>query len=130
TEDKGVKKKKDRNFKLDKKDQKLCEIAVKALEARFRKAYGGGGWRYDKEGKGESDPLVDVSATQYAILGLKAATRLGIKYDKKLLVEVFRFLRGQQDKDGPVVEATWTLTSDFDGQQEPAGKAPRKFRAR
>jgi RNA polymerase sigma-70 factor (ECF subfamily) len=127
---KDDKKKKDRSFKLDKKDQKLCEIAVKALEARFRKAFGGGGWRYDRESKGESDPLVDVSATQYAILGLKAATRLGIKYDKKLLVEVFRFLRGQQDKDGPVVEATWKLTSDVDKQPEPADRAPREFKAR
>src|SRR5690606_34547383 len=33
--------------------------------------------------------------------------RLGIRYNKQMLVEVFRFLRGQQDKDGPVVKARW-----------------------
>jgi hypothetical protein len=118
TEDKGAKKKKkDRNFKLDRKDQKMCEIAVKALEARFRRAYGGGGWRYALPDRGEQDPEVDVSATQYAILGLKAATRLGIKYDKKLLLEVFRLLRGQQDKDGPVVQGKWKKRADDDGKK-------------
>ncbi|MCG3182466.1 MAG: hypothetical protein ICCCNLDF_00528 [Planctomycetes bacterium] len=123
TEDKGAKKKKkDRNFKLDKKDQKICEIAVKALEARFRKAYGGGGWRYAKDGMGENDPNVDVSATQYAILGLKAATRLGIKYDKKLLFDVFRFYRGQQDKDGPVVKAKWKKSAGDDEDDKKKGR--------
>lgn len=119
TEEKGAKKKKkERNFKLEKKDQKLCEIAVKALEARFRKAYGGGGWRYAKPNMGENDPEIDVSATQYAILGLKAATRLGIRYDKKILVEVFRFLRVEQDKDGPVVKAKWKKSDDGEDEKK------------
>ncbi|MCA8917013.1 MAG: hypothetical protein KDB90_16610 [Planctomycetes bacterium] len=119
TEEVGAKKKKkDRNFKLDRKDQKICEIAVKALEARFRKgAYGGAGWRYAKPGMAEQDPMVDVSASQYAILGLKAATRLGIKYDKGMLVEVFRFLRGQQDKDGPEVKAKWKKAKSDDDKK-------------
>ena len=125
TEEKGAKKakkKKDRNFKLDRKDQKMCEIAVKALEARFRKgAYGGGGWRYAKGGMGETDPMVDVSATQYAILGFKAASRMGIKYDKSTLVEVFRLLRGQQAKDGPVVKAKWKGSKDDDDKKKDRG---------
>jgi hypothetical protein len=119
TEEKGAKKKKkDRNFKLEKKDQKMCEIAVKALETRFRKAYGGGGWRYAKGGMGENDPEIDASATQYAILGLKCASRLGIKYDKKMLFEVFRFYRAEQDKDGPAVKAKWKKSADDDEKDE------------
>ncbi|MCA8919801.1 MAG: hypothetical protein KDB32_12045, partial [Planctomycetes bacterium] len=119
-EERGAKKKKkDRNFKLDRKDQKLCEIAVKALESRFRKAYGGGGWRYFRRGMDESNPEVDISATQYAILGLKAASRLGIKYDKSMLVDAFRLLRGQQDKDGPVVKAKWKKSGADQGKKSP-----------
>ncbi|MBZ0136567.1 MAG: hypothetical protein K8I27_09360 [Planctomycetes bacterium] len=122
TEEKGAKKKKkDRNFKLDRKDQKMCEIAVKALESRFRRAYGGGGWRYAKDGVGASDPQVDVSATQYAILGLKCATRLGIRYDKKLFLEVFRMLRGQQDKEGPVVKGKWKKREGDDDDKKGRG---------
>ena len=119
TEEKGAKKKKkERDFKLEKKDAKICEIAVKALENRFRKAYGGGGWRYAPPNQSEMDPEIDVSATQYAILGLKAATRLGIKYDKKVLLEVFRFLRGEQDKDGPVVKAKWKRAAGDDDEKD------------
>ncbi|MCA8912177.1 MAG: hypothetical protein KDB82_10760 [Planctomycetes bacterium] len=135
TEEKGAKKKKkDRNFKLDRKDQKMCEIAVKALESRFRKAYGGGGWRYAKSGMGESNPEVDCSATQYAILGLKCASRLGIKYDKSVLVEAFRFYRAQQDKDGPVVKAKWKKSADDDEKKKKrstgTGDEPPELKAR
>ena len=136
TEEKGAKKKKkERNFKLDRKDQKMCEIAVKALEARFRKAYGGGGWRYAKGGMGENNPEIDVSATQYAILGLKAATRLGIRYNKTMLIEVYCFLRGEQDKDGPVVKARWKQSDDGDDakkKERKTGSAPteQEFKAR
>jgi hypothetical protein len=136
TEEKGAKKKKkERNFKLEKKDMKMCEIAVKALETRFRKAYGGGGWRYAKQGMGEADPEIDASATQYAILGLKCATRLGIRYDKKLLLEVFRFYRGEQDKDGPVVKAKWKRSADDEddkkkGRGTSSEGPPPEFKAR
>ncbi|MHC4841652.1 MAG: hypothetical protein ACYTDT_11985 [Planctomycetota bacterium] len=109
TEDAGAKKKKKkkkkRNFKLSKDDEKLVKLAVKALEHRFRKAYGGGGWRYGPKGVGESKPLIDVSATQYAMLGLKAATRLGVGYNKSALFSMYHYYRGQQDADGPVVKA-------------------------
>lgn len=109
TEDAGAKKKKKkkkaRNFKLSKEDKKLVELAIKALEKRFRKAYGGGGWRYAPPGAGENKPIIDVSATQYAMLGLKAATRLGFEYNKSFLFSMYHYYRMQQDKDGPVVKA-------------------------
>ncbi len=108
TEEKGAKKakekKKERNFKLSKEDQKLAELAVKAIESRARKAYGAKGWRYQPTGRGESQPEVDVSATQYAMLGLKCASRLGLRYDKSLLMDSYHLFRSWQDQDGPVVK--------------------------
>jgi hypothetical protein len=148
TEEKGAskKKKKDRDFKLESKDRKLCEIAVKALQMRFRSGvYTGGGWRYHRKGAGENDPEIDVSATQYAILGLKCATRLGIRYDKTILIESFRFLRAQQDKDGPEVKARWKSNDEGEsdepkdkkagkgaprGKDSPADEQPATYRAR
>ncbi len=104
TEDHGAKKKKKkRNYRLAKEDRKICEIAIKGLEKRFRRAYGAAGWRYAYPNMGETKPQIDISATQYAMLGLKAATRLGIEYDKKMVMDAFHFFRKQQDKDGPKV---------------------------
>lgn len=124
TEEEGAKKKRpDRDFKLSREDRRLCEIAIKALEKKFRSAYGGGGWRYKEQGVGENDPIIDVSVTQYAILGLKAATRLGVRYDKQLLVDTYRFLRGQQDKEGPEVKASWRRTQD---EEEDKGRRGRR----
>ncbi len=125
TEEKGAKKKKKaRDFRLDRKDMKMCEIAIKGLEKRFRK--GDGGWRYDPKGMGESDPQVDVSATQYAILGLKAATRLGVRYDKKMLLEAYRYLKAQQDKDGPEVKARWKKSKEDEEDGDSRKKPDRR----
>jgi hypothetical protein len=108
TEEQGAKRRApDRDFRLERRDRQMAETAIKAITHRFRSAYGGGGWRYQSTGVGENDPVIDVSATQYTILGLKAATRLGIGYDKQMLIDAFRFLRGQQDKEGPEVKARW-----------------------
>jgi hypothetical protein len=90
-----------RNFALNRDDQRMAELAVKSLEARFRRAYGGGGWRYHAEGMGEDRPRIDISATQYALLGLRTATRLGVRYDRSILFEVYELLRNHQDSEGP-----------------------------
>lgn len=104
TEEKGAKKKKKKRvFKLSKKDRKVCEIAIKALESKFRRAYGGGGWRYARKGVGQTKPMIDCSATQYAMLGFKCATRLGMGYDKSMIMESVHYYLRQQDKDGPEV---------------------------
>ncbi len=129
TEEKGAKeakkKKKERNFKLSKEDQKICELAVKALEARARKAYGAQGWRYQPSGRGENQPDVDISATQYALLGFKCASRLGIRYNKSILMDAFHLFRTWQDKDGPEVVRK---AKDADGKavEEPEDKEPKK----
>ncbi len=107
TEEKGAKKAKENKKKLalilSPADKKIAELAVKALEKRMRKAYGGNGWRYAFPGVGEQDPDIECSASQYAIMGLQCATRLGLKYNKSNLIDVYHFYRTQQDKDGPEV---------------------------
>ncbi len=105
TEDKGAKKKKkDRKLVLDPKDRKLAERATKALEEAFQKGpYGTGGWRYNNP-ENNPGPKIDVSATQYAMLGFGAASRLGIAYKKDKVLIAYKFFINEQDKDGkPVV---------------------------
>jgi RNA polymerase sigma-70 factor (ECF subfamily) len=119
-----------RNFKLEKKDQKMCEIAIKALEHRFHRAYGGGGWRDDNFGGGEDAPEIEVRSTYHAIQGLACAARLGIRYDKKMLIEAYRFLRGEQDKDGPLVRGKWSVSLVGGGKEEAAERTSNKLRAR
>lgn len=104
TEEKGAKKKKkDRKITLDPKDRKLAERATKALVEAFQKgAYGTGGWRYNNP-DGNPGPKIDVSATQYAMLGFGAASRLGISYKKDCLIDAYKFFMAEQDKDGPAV---------------------------
>jgi hypothetical protein len=107
----------DRRLNLSREDRRVAELAVRALEMRFRRAYGAAGWRYQPTGRGTSNPEVDVSATQYALLGLKSATRLGIAYDKSMLMEIFHLLRQWQDEDGPKMESRF----DEDGQEVDRG---------
>lgn len=106
TEEKGAKKAKERKkapIVLSAQDKKIAELAVKSLINRYRKAYGGGGWRYAPSGVGENDPVIECSATQYALMGFLCATRMSIAYDRAFLMDVFHFYRTQQDKDGPEV---------------------------
>lgn len=104
TEEKGAKKakheKKDRKLNVDPKHRKLAERAVKALDNAFQRAYGTGGWRY-RNPTTDPGPKNDISATQYALLGYGAASRLGIGYKKENLFEAYKFFIAEQDKDGP-----------------------------
>lgn len=122
-----------RRLKLERADARLCEIAVKALQARFRDdVYGGGGWRYHKAGVGLDNPQIDVSATQWAILGLKAASRLGLRYDKSILLKAFAFLKDQQDKQGPEVSERWKRGSEISDEERASASSsqPEKLQAR
>jgi hypothetical protein len=56
-----------------------------------------GAWRYPGGG-------FDLSNTQYALLGLKAATRCGLKIPSEAWVESLKFLLDWQEKDGPEVK--------------------------
>lgn len=125
TEQAGAQKAKEQRKKrprpnLSVEDRRVCDLAVKALIARFRKAYDAGGWRYDTPNFGQRDPDVDCSATQYALMGLMCATRLGLEYDKGVLFDVFRLYEAEQDKDGP---------SAAEPEAEGAGKPDKTTRS-
>jgi hypothetical protein len=119
----------DRKLNLSREDRRLAELAVKALEMRFRKAYGAAGWRYQPTGRGANAPEVDVSATQYALLGLKAASRLGIGYDKSMLMDCFHLLRQWQDEDGPKVERRFDEDGEEDKEDEREARRRRGDRS-
>jgi hypothetical protein len=55
-----------------------------------------GTWRYPEGG-------FDLSNTQYALLGLKAAVRCGVKVPQKVWQDALAFLLTYQDADGPEV---------------------------
>lgn len=57
----------------------------------------GGQWRYPEGG-------FDLSNTQYALLGLKAADRCGLKVPLSTWTESLDFLLGYQEADGETVE--------------------------
>ncbi len=57
---------------------------------------GDGVWRYPSGG-------FDLSNTQYALLGLKAALRCGIKVPTRVWLDALRFLLDHQEKFGPPV---------------------------
>ena len=56
----------------------------------------GGTWRYPEGG-------FDLSNTQYALLGLKAADRCGLKVPTEVWRSALTFLLGYQEADGPEV---------------------------
>ncbi len=55
-----------------------------------------GYWRYPQDG-------FDLSNTQFALLGLHAATRCGIKVSQHVWLDALRFCLGHQDKTGEPV---------------------------
>ena len=64
-----------------------------------------GGWRYGGmsvplDMEGGKPGVADVSATQYALLGLHAARRMGIPVNPDVFYRASDFLMAQQDPDG------------------------------
>jgi len=127
TEEKGAKKEKkpDRVLNVSPIHRKLCERAVKCLDSAFTKAYGTGGWRYHNP-TNDPGPKNDISATQYAMLGYGAASRLGIGYKKEYLFEAYKFFIAEQDKDGPKIERVENGGKDEPKKEEKPAKDPDK----
>ena len=61
-------------------------------------------WGYPKGPDGAGDWGGDLSNTQYALLGLKSASRCGIKVDEKDWMRVLRIVLGAQERKGPRVK--------------------------
>ncbi len=90
-----------------------------------------GGWRY---GSGSATPLdmeggkpgvADVSATQYALLGLHAARHMAIPVDSQVFYRASDFLLAQQEAEGPktsrVTERAQTGADNPKPEEEAAG---------
>jgi len=90
-----------KEFKRDLPDARRA-WAMKVAEALERNASKPGSWAY---GKRRGEPWPDTSNTQYAVLGLRAAARLGYKADPRTWLGVlqhFRIMRGKERLSGNV----------------------------
>jgi len=86
---------------LQSNEQKLAESVVKWLEAAQSPA---GGWRYGPPFPAEGGFDEDISATQFVLLGLKSATRLGFSAKKTTFLKALKYNLDQQETDGPVIK--------------------------
>jgi len=75
------------------------ELAQKCVEF-LAKNQGPSGWTYPPTANGYSE---DVSNTQYALLGLDAAERLGVEVAKEIYEKAQELFVTNQEKDGPDV---------------------------
>ncbi len=76
----------------------LVEELVKFLKDSFVKS--ANGWRYPGVTGGSPEGAVDLSNTQYALLGLNAAARCGTAAPPELYLKVLEYLLATQLKDG------------------------------
>lgn len=89
-------------------DRQKLQECVQWLVAHRSKQFDGAGWRYPQ---GEIDQ--DNSNTQYAMLALKSARRLGADVPLDLFAKVADFFVAQQDATGP--EVPWFAVPAADG---------------
>lgn len=82
-------------------------FAGKLVNTLLGAQHASGGWRYGpkspNDGEGGKPGVADVSATQYALLGLQSALRLGIPVRQEAFTKAANFLFSQQEADGPTV---------------------------
>lgn len=76
----------------------LVEELVKFLRDTFVPKVNG--WRYPGNTQGSPAGALDLSNTQYALLGLNAAARCGTVVPTDLYLKVLEYLLGTQQKDG------------------------------
>lgn len=79
--------------KMTKEDRAWVQKAVKFLLDNQK----GGHWRYPEDG-------VDLSNTQYALLGLWSASRCGFKIPPKVWMDSMNWLLSVQERTGPQVK--------------------------
>jgi len=78
--------------------QGLVEELVKFLKESQVKAVGG--WRYPGNTMGAPEGVVDLSNTQYALLGLQAAARCGYEVPPEVWIRAAEYVLKEQEKDG------------------------------
>ncbi|HZU96243.1 MAG TPA: prenyltransferase/squalene oxidase repeat-containing protein [Planctomycetota bacterium] len=87
-----------KKIKMTPADLELAQKCVEFLKTK----QGPVGWTYPPAANGFRE---DVSNTQYALLGLDAAERLGVEVPKEVYVKAQELLVANQEKDGPEVSA-------------------------
>jgi hypothetical protein len=103
----------------------LVEELVKFLEkSQVVKV---GGWRYPGNDVGAPQGDVDLSNTQYALLGLNAAARCGVSVPPEVYVRAMEYVLREQEKDGIptdlwVENAAWEPGADEVPRFRAAGK--------
>ncbi|MCC6575352.1 MAG: hypothetical protein IT462_16370 [Planctomycetes bacterium] len=126
TEEAGAKKAKEKKvvkqLNVSTEDMNIAKKAVGELNEHYRKAYGFGGWRYRKDST-DPGPTIDISATQYAMLGYHSATRLGISYDRNILFDALGYFLDEQDKTGPKMDR---VVNPDGGKPEEKKEEPKK----
>jgi hypothetical protein len=80
--------------------------AVSAVKWLATQQHSSGLWHYPM--KQEGNFAGDYSNTQYGVLGLFAASRMGVAVDPSILWKVEQAYLGSQQKDGPKTELTKT----------------------
>lgn len=85
-----------------------------------------GGWRYSgapPDAEGGKPGLADVSATQYALMGLKTARRMGIPVKIEAFQKASDFLMDQQETDGRKVSRVTERARAEQDNPQPEGQA-------
>lgn len=90
----GAKRRPPRKPKLDAEDAALAQRMLVFLQSKQEE---GGLWRYPGDGQ-------DLSNTQYAILGLWSASRLGLDVNRGVVRRAVETTLAWQQRDGPAVE--------------------------
>lgn len=90
-------------------DRAKLQECVNWLVTRRSKHHAGAGWRYPST----ADVDQDNSNTQYAMLAMKGARRLGAKVPLEVFEKVADFFVAQQDATGP--EVPWFAVPAADG---------------
>lgn len=99
----GRKAAKPKPVQVGKQDAAWVKALANSLVALQR---ANGGWRYDAQPpptdmEGGKSGVADVSNTQYALMGLKLARRMGIPVKPEVFARAADFLMNQQEAAGP-----------------------------
>jgi len=93
-------------------EKKLSEKLIALLKKSQTSV---GGWRYGKNIPSPHGIDEDISATQIVLLGLKSASRLGLKINKTVFLMALKYNLNQQKTNGPIVRRV--IGADKEGTQ-------------
>ncbi len=99
----------------------LQPLVERLVRERFHEC-----WSYGNDTTGQVATTADMSNTQYAVLGLKAASRMGLEFDRGVLADVLEYFLDHQQPSGK--EVKWIDVRD--GQDGKPKEYARKVEAK